>query len=251
MQAQSHAINLTEIAFYPKIPSFKPLFRPHTPHSKFVTIKPGGGKSPSHFSTFVLPHFLHCPFPLVVVGARRTDRPSEEREWRMEAGGGKRGRDDGGERDLLSVIRGGGEGEKSKSRPSSGSNLPGCHNSGHLIYMFLLSSSPRSPFPVWSLVLGAFSHLLMVANSSMNILFYCVFNAQFRVEAKKAFLEAFGGRRAVRGGGGGSAGGGGHRRFGGGGMGSGQKRNGGGGGGAVTKVEARANGTPAGEKEKK
>ena len=47
----------------------------------------------------------------------------------------------------------------------------------------------RRPFPVWSLVLGAFSHFLMVFNSSINILFYCVFNSQFRVEAKKALLD--------------------------------------------------------------
>ncbi len=45
------------------------------------------------------------------------------------------------------MIRGGGEGEKSKSRPSSGSNLPGCHNSGHLIYMFFVIILTPQPLP--------------------------------------------------------------------------------------------------------
>ena len=42
---------------------------------------------------------------------------------------------------------------------------------------------------MWSLILAAFSHLFMVVNSSMNILFYCVFNSQFRAEARKALAE--------------------------------------------------------------
>ena len=42
---------------------------------------------------------------------------------------------------------------------------------------------------MWTLILGAFSHFLMVLNSSINILFYCIFNAQFRVEARKAAAE--------------------------------------------------------------
>ena len=46
-----------------------------------------------------------------------------------------------------------------------------------------------SAFPVWSRILSAFSHFFLVVNSSINILFYCVFNSQFRVEARKAISE--------------------------------------------------------------
>ena len=47
-------------------------------------------------------------------------------------------------------------------------------------------------FPVWALILGSISHFLMVINSSMNILFYCVFNKQFREEATKILLAECG-----------------------------------------------------------
>ena len=39
-------------------------------------------------------------------------------------------------------------------------------------------------FPVWCRILGSFSHLLLVLNSSSNILFYCCFNSQFRAGTK-------------------------------------------------------------------
>lgn len=44
-------------------------------------------------------------------------------------------------------------------------------------------------FPVWSRILNSFSHLLMVINSSMNILFYGLFNARFRQVARVVFLN--------------------------------------------------------------
>ncbi|TRY67132.1 hypothetical protein TCAL_11133 [Tigriopus californicus] len=78
---------------------------------------------------------------------------------------------------------------------------------------FLLSNSPRillnfhevvvldnamacsragfRSFPVWCRILTSFSHLFLVLNSSINILFYCMFNSQFRVEARKALNEMF------------------------------------------------------------
>ena len=37
--------------------------------------------------------------------------------------------------------------------------------------------------------MGTFSHFLMVINSSINILFYCIFNAQFRQEGRKALAD--------------------------------------------------------------
>ena len=40
--------------------------------------------------------------------------------------------------------------------------------------------------------MNSFSHLLLVMNSSMNIIFYGVFNQQFRLTAQKVFLEKFG-----------------------------------------------------------
>ena len=36
-------------------------------------------------------------------------------------------------------------------------------------------------FPVWSRIVGSFSHLFLVLNSGTNILFYCCFNRQFRL----------------------------------------------------------------------
>ena len=39
-------------------------------------------------------------------------------------------------------------------------------------------------FPVWSRILHTFAMLLMILNSSMNILFYGIFNAQFRKVAR-------------------------------------------------------------------
>ena len=39
-------------------------------------------------------------------------------------------------------------------------------------------------FPVWSRILHTFAMLLMILNSSMNILFYGFFNAQFRKVAR-------------------------------------------------------------------
>ena len=65
--------------------------------------------------------------------------------------------------------------------------LQGCQplKKGLKINIFFLFRS----FPVWSRVLNSFSHLLLVMNSSMNIIFYGVFNQQFRVTAKKLFIK--------------------------------------------------------------
>lgn len=51
---------------------------------------------------------------------------------------------------------------------------------------FILWSDLFRSFPVWSRILNSFSLLLMVVNSSMNILFYGVFNGQFRKVARWA-----------------------------------------------------------------
>ena len=40
-------------------------------------------------------------------------------------------------------------------------------------------------------MLDPFSHLLLVINSAMNILFYGIFNKKFREVAKKEFVRCF------------------------------------------------------------
>ena len=46
-------------------------------------------------------------------------------------------------------------------------------------------------FPVWSRIAVPFSQMLMVLNSSMNIVFYGLFNTQFRKVARYEFLDIF------------------------------------------------------------
>jgi len=46
-------------------------------------------------------------------------------------------------------------------------------------------------FPVWSRLLVSFSHLLLVVNSSLNIIFYGLFNKNFRQVAQKIFFACF------------------------------------------------------------
>ena len=47
------------------------------------------------------------------------------------------------------------------------------------------------PFPPWTLMLDPFSHLLLVINSALNIIFYGIFNKKFREVAKKEFIRCF------------------------------------------------------------
>ena len=56
------------------------------------------------------------------------------------------------------------------------------------VYIFFLSfSAEKQPFPLWSLVVMCVSHLLLVVNSSINILVYCVLSTKFREEACKVW----------------------------------------------------------------
>jgi len=45
----------------------------------------------------------------------------------------------------------------------------------------------QDPFPWWSLVVGHFSHLLLVLNCSANSLIYCMLSSKFRVVAVKVY----------------------------------------------------------------
>ena len=47
------------------------------------------------------------------------------------------------------------------------------------------------PFPPWTLMLDPFSHLLLVINSALNILFYGIFNKKFRDITRKEFVRCF------------------------------------------------------------
>merc|ERR1712223_109538 len=47
------------------------------------------------------------------------------------------------------------------------------------------------PFPPWTLMLDPFSHLLLVINSALNIIFYGIFNKKFREVSKKEFVRCF------------------------------------------------------------
>ena len=55
------------------------------------------------------------------------------------------------------------------------------------IFFFLFFSAEKQPFPLWSLVVMCVSHLLLVVNSSINILVYCVLSTKFREEACKVW----------------------------------------------------------------
>ena len=55
------------------------------------------------------------------------------------------------------------------------------------IFFFLSFSAEKQPFPLWSLVVMCVSHLLLVVNSSINILVYCVLSTKFREEACKVW----------------------------------------------------------------
>ena len=48
----------------------------------------------------------------------------------------------------------------------------------------LCTEKGRQGFSVWSLVLISVSHLLLVFNSSINILIYCFLSSRFRKECK-------------------------------------------------------------------
>ena len=47
------------------------------------------------------------------------------------------------------------------------------------------------PFPPWTLMLDPFSHLLLVINSALNIIFYGIFNKKFREVSRKEFVRCF------------------------------------------------------------
>ena len=57
-----------------------------------------------------------------------------------------------------------------------------------LIQLFFMFQNCRT-FPVWSRILHTFAMLLMILNSSMNILFYGIFNAQFRKVARALVIR--------------------------------------------------------------
>jgi len=50
----------------------------------------------------------------------------------------------------------------------------------------------KNGFPLWSLILISVSHLLLVLNSSINILIYCLLSSKFREECRLLFRRAFG-----------------------------------------------------------
>jgi hypothetical protein len=43
----------------------------------------------------------------------------------------------------------------------------------------------KKSFPLWALVVGYFSHFLLVINSSGNCLIYCMLSSKFRLQAVK------------------------------------------------------------------
>ena len=59
--------------------------------------------------------------------------------------------------------------------------------------MYSFSPSPRShgyhAFPLWSHLLTNCSHILLILNSSINILIYCVLSSRFREEVRKCLKK--------------------------------------------------------------
>ena len=47
------------------------------------------------------------------------------------------------------------------------------------------SKAGKKSFPLWALIVGYFSHLLLVINSSGNCLIYCLLSSKFRTQARR------------------------------------------------------------------
>jgi len=99
--------------------------------------------------------------------------------WRRGKGRGRKGWVEAKETKLM---RTGSEGEEEGKASFFKSFSPRPYRSG------------QRSFAVWAQILTSVSHLLLVTNSSINILVYSVFNTQFRASARALFRECgFGG----------------------------------------------------------
>ena len=55
------------------------------------------------------------------------------------------------------------------------------------MYIFSCKETALGGFPIWIIILGFVSHILLVLNSMANLLIYCLVGTKFR----KAFVKVF------------------------------------------------------------